>query len=153
LLPVSPDRAEDLMRWMYRVGLDAPFAIGATEAPSYRRIALETMRADGWTEAQIAHTPLAAGFGIRDGSGVAFVSKTGEVYPTGFLPLSGGNVRERGLVDVYRNSALFTGIRDLAKFKGACGVCGYRAICGGSRARAYARAGDPLESDPLCTHR
>jgi radical SAM protein len=153
LLPVSSERAEAVMRWMVQISPDAPFAIGSTEAPSYRRIALEAMREHGWTEAQIAATPLHAGFGIRDGNGVAFVSKTGDVYPTGFLPLSGGNVRQRGLVDIYRHSPLFTDIRDLSKFKGRCGACDYRAICGGSRARAYALTADPLETDALCTYR
>jgi radical SAM protein len=153
LMPVSTDKAEMVMRWMYQVSLDAPFVIGSTEAPSYRRIALEGMRADGWTSEQIAATPLHAGFGIRDGSGVVFVAKTGDVYPTGFLPLAGGNVRHRGLVDIYRHSALFTDIRDLTKLKGNCGVCDYRSICGGSRARAYALTADPLESDTLCSYR
>jgi radical SAM protein len=152
LLPVTTDKAEMVMRWMYAVSLDAPFVIGSTEAPSYRRIALEGMRADGWTHEQIAATPLHAGFGIRDGSGVVFVAKTGDVYPTGFLPLSGGNVRQRGLVDIYRHSALFTDIRDLSKLKGKCGACEHRSICGGSRARAYALTADPLESDALCSY-
>jgi radical SAM protein with 4Fe4S-binding SPASM domain len=152
LVPVSTERAEEIMRLMYDWSPEAPFVIGSTEAPSYRRIALEAMRAGGLTEAQIGATPLAAGFGIRDGNGVMFVSKTGDVYPTGFLPLSGGNVRERGLVDIYRNSSLFTDIRDLTKLKGTCRHCEYRSICGGSRARAYARTNDPLESDSLCSY-
>jgi radical SAM protein with 4Fe4S-binding SPASM domain len=153
LVPVSTERAEDVMRAMYEWSLEAPFIIGSTEAPSYRRIALEAMRSGGWTQAQIAATPLHAGFGIRDGNGVVFVSKTGDVYPTGFLPLSGGNVRLRGLVDIYRRSALFTSIRDLKRLKGTCGACEYKALCGGSRARAYAKTGDPLESDSLCSYR
>jgi radical SAM protein len=152
LVPVSSERAEAVMRWMVEISGDAPFVIGSTEAPSYRRIALEAMRDAGWSEARIAATPLYAGFGIRDGNGVVFVAKTGDVYPTGFLPLSGGNVRRAGLVDIYRHSPLFTGIRDLTKLKGACGACEYRAICGGSRARAYAQSADPLESDSLCTY-
>jgi radical SAM protein len=153
LVPVSTERAEEVMRSMYEWSLDVPFVIGSTEAPSYRRIALEAMRACGWTEAQIAATALHAGFGIRDGNGVVFVSKTGDVYPTGFLPLSGGNVRQRGLVDIYRNSSLFTDIRDLTRLKGTCAVCEYRSICGGSRARAYAQTKDPLESDSLCSYK
>jgi radical SAM protein len=152
LMPVSTERAEQVMRWMEEISLDAPFLVGSTEAPSYRRIALDAMRARGWTQARIAATPLHSGFGIRDGNGVVFVSKTGDVYPTGFLPLSGGNVRERGLADIYRNSTLFTDIRDLTKLKGVCAVCEYRSICGGSRARAYAQTSDPLESDSLCSY-
>lgn len=152
LTSITSAQAEMVMHWMYQVSLDVPFVIGSTEAPSYRRIALDGMRADGWSRERIAATPLHAGFGIRDGSGVVFVAKTGDVYPTGFLPLSGGNVRERGLVDIYRHSALFTDIRDFSKLAGTCGVCEYRSICGGSRARAYAFTGNPLESDPLCSY-
>jgi radical SAM protein len=149
LAPVSAERAEAVMRWMVEIVPQAPFAIGSTEAPSYRRIALETMDAAGWNDAQLA--TLQAGFGIRDGSGVAFVSKTGEVYPTGFLPLSGGNVRAQSVVDIYRDAPLFVDLRDPGKLTGVCGDCDYRTICGGSRARAYAATADPLASDPLCT--
>jgi radical SAM protein len=152
LVPVSTASAEAIMRWMYEASLGAPFIIGSTEAPSYRRIALEAMRTAGATPAQIAATPLGAGFGIRDGNGVVFVSKTGDVYPTGFLPLAGGNVRERDLNEIYRRSALFTELRDVKKFKGACGVCEYGSICGGSRARAFAQSADPLGADPLCSY-
>jgi radical SAM protein len=152
LVPVSTERAESIMQWMAERSLEAPFVIGSTEAPSYRRIALDLLAERGWSDERIAATPLHAGFGIRDGNGVAFVSKIGDVYPTGFLPLSGGNVRQRGLVDIYRNSDLFTSIRDLSRFGGACGACTYKAICGGSRARAYAFTGDPLAADPICSY-
>jgi radical SAM protein len=153
LVPVSSERAEAVMHWMAELSLDVPFVIGATEAPSYRRIAVDVLRDAGWSEERIAATPLHAGFGIRDGNGVAFVSKTGDVYPTGFLPLSGGNVRRGSLVDIYRSSDLFTSIRDLSRFTGSCGACEHRAMCGGSRARAYAATGDVLAADPLCSYR
>jgi radical SAM protein len=149
LAPVSNERAEEIMRWMYAVSVGAPFVVGATEAPSYRRIALEAMRE---RDIEVAGTPLEAGFGIRDGNGVAFVSKTGEVFPTGFLPLSGGNVRTSGLVAIYRDSMVFSDLHDDGKLKGRCAACDYRAICGGSRARAFAATGDHLASDPLCTY-
>lgn len=152
LEPVSSERAEEIMRWMYRCSLEAPFAVGATEAPLYRRIALEQMRLDGFTREQISQTSVYAGRGIRDGNGVVFVSKTGDVYPTGFLPLSGGNIRERDLTAIYRTSPLFVDLHDQGRLKGKCSICGFRAVCGGSRARAYAATGDPLASDPLCAY-
>lgn len=152
LEPISAERAEQVMRWMYAASAAAPFAIGATEAPSYRRIALDAMLEEGRSLDEIEATPLAAGFGIRDGNGVVFVSKTGDVYPTGFLPLSGGNVREHSLVDIYQKSAVFVDLHDPARLTGRCGACEYRSICGGSRARAYATTGDALGSDGLCTY-
>jgi radical SAM protein with 4Fe4S-binding SPASM domain len=75
-----------------------------------------------------------------------------EVSPSGFLPLPAGNVRERSVVDIYRNSQLFRELRDPTLLKGKCGRCEFREVCGGSRARAYATSGDYLESDPSCIY-
>jgi radical SAM protein with 4Fe4S-binding SPASM domain len=89
---------------------------------------------------------------VNDGNGFLFVSHTGDIYPSGFLPLAAGNVRDDDLVEVYRNSDLFRSLRDPERLKGKCGVCEYREVCGGSRARAFALTGDPLEAEPYCTH-
>jgi radical SAM protein with 4Fe4S-binding SPASM domain len=74
------------------------------------------------------------------------------VYPAGFLPIKAGTVRTQNIVDLYRNSQVFTELRDVTLFKGKCGQCEYSHACGGSRARAFAYTGDPLESDPLCPY-
>jgi radical SAM protein len=152
LAPLDNERAERVMRWMYERSLEAPFLIGSTEAPSYRRIAIEAMQAAGAAEDSIRQSSVFGGAAVRDGNGVVFIAKTGDVYPTGFLPLSGGNVRERSLVDIYRSSELFSSLHDPAQLKGKCGACSYRFVCGGSRARAYASTGDPLEADPICLY-
>lgn len=89
---------------------------------------------------------------VNDGNGFVFVSHIGEVYPSGFLPIACGNVRERPLADIYRHHPTFVALRDPERLKGKCGVCEYRTICGGSRARAYAVTGDPLASDPSCAY-
>lgn len=152
LQPVTPEHGEELMQWIYDLALDAPFAIATTEAPSYRRVALNKMREAGWTGAEIERTPVYRGFGIRDGHGVMFISNQGDVYPAGFLPLATGNVRKDKLVDLYRDSPTFRALHDPSAFKGKCGVCEYRTLCGGSRARAFAYTGDPLASDPFCAY-
>ena len=72
--------------------------------------------------------------------------------PSGFLPVAAGNVRVDDLVDVYRHSALFRALRHHDGLKGKCGVCEYRSICGGARARAFAVTGDYLEADPFCSY-
>lgn len=131
---------------------DAPFPIKTTEAHHFRRIAHLRMKKAGMSDEAIAATPVGRAYGIRDGNGIVFVSHQGEVFPSGFLPLSAGNVRSQSLVDIYRTSALFRKIRDTGLLMGKCGVCEYREICGGSRARAYATYGSPLESDPLCVY-
>src|ERR1019366_7178115 len=152
LQPVTPERGEELMHWTHKLTETAPFAIKTTEAPSYRRVALNAMREAGFTGAEIEQTPVHRGFGIRDGHGIIFVSNQGHIYPAGFLPLTTGNVRVDNLVDVYRDSPTFQALHTPSTFKGKCGVCEYRTLCGGSRARAFAYTGDPLASDPFCAY-
>jgi radical SAM protein len=152
LRSISPDQGEDCMNWVYGLAHVAPFAIKTTEAPSYRRVALDRMRAEGKTAAEIELTSVYRGFGIRDGNGIVFVSNQGYIHPAGFLPLAAGNVRHDHLVDVYRHSPLFRALRAPQLFRGKCGRCEYRALCGGSRARAFAATGDPLASDPFCPY-
>ena len=152
LAPISAERAERTMEWIADISRDAPFLIGTTEAPAFRRVALARMNDWGWPQERIEGSSVRAGFGLRDGNGVVFISKTGDVFPTGFLPLSGGNVKNEHLVAIYRDSPLFVDLHDSSRLKGKCGRCEFRAPCGGSRARAYAATGDPLESDPLCAY-
>ncbi|OYR53643.1 radical SAM protein [Halorubrum halodurans] len=139
--PVSPARAEAVMEWLHDVDAAEPFGVKTTEAPFYRRVGIQRDRAD----------PARRG-GITAGRGFAFVSHVGEVYPSGFLPESAGNVRESSVVDVYRNADLFERLREPEDLTGKCGACGFKRVCGGSRSRAYAHTGDPLASDPLCPH-
>jgi AdoMet-dependent heme synthase len=150
LQPLSPQEGESLMRWVYGISRTAPFIVATTEAPSYRRVALEQMRSEGMTGDQIKRSGVYRGFGIRDGHGIMFVSNTGDICPAGFLPLVAGNVRRDRVAEVYRNAPVFRSLHDSTQFEGRCGVCEYHALCGGSRARAYAATGDPLASDPLC---
>jgi radical SAM protein with 4Fe4S-binding SPASM domain len=143
-------QAEELMTWTYETSKSAPFVVATTEAPSYRRVAIQRMKQEGLTGEQIKHSKAARGFGIRDGNGIVFVSSTGEITPAGFLPLAAGNVRTDRLADVYRNAPLFHALHQPALFEGRCGVCQYKTLCGGSRSRAFSATGNPLTSDPLC---
>jgi MoaA/NifB/PqqE/SkfB family radical SAM enzyme len=144
--PIDAERAEQLMQWLTERphGPGLPI-VTTTEAPHFRRVSLQ--------KRSLPTVPSArGGFGVRDGNGVLFVSNTGNVAPSGFLPLSAGNVRDADIVELYRNADLFTGLRSAEGFHGRCGVCEFHAICGGSRARAWTATGDPLGEDPLCTY-
>ncbi len=89
---------------------------------------------------------------VNDGNGLVFVDHQGNITPSGFLPLVAGNVRHDSLVQTYRTHPLFRALRDPGGFHGRCGRCEYRAVCGGSRARAYAMSGDHLAEDPCCLY-
>ncbi|HVC24969.1 MAG TPA: TIGR04053 family radical SAM/SPASM domain-containing protein [Acidimicrobiales bacterium] len=145
------------------------FTVRTVEAPFFRRIAAERRAGEGrGAPARNAgelygrlsgrlverlggpRTPMRApSAATRDGKGVIFVAANGDVHPSGFLPLRLGNVRERGLLEIYRTDSLLRRIRD-ARFTGECGACEHAELCGGSRSRAYAVFGDPLASDPAC---
>jgi radical SAM protein len=153
LREIEPAESERLFHWLYDLSRSAPFEIKTTEATHYRRVALVRMRSEGIPDATIARTPVGRGFGVRDGNGILFVSHTGDVYPSGFLPLWAGNARTASIVDIYRGAELFTRLRDVTQLSGRCGVCPFQEICGGSRARAYAWTGDCMASDPLCPYR
>jgi radical SAM protein with 4Fe4S-binding SPASM domain len=98
------------------------------------------------------HTVGLAPRGVNAGQGFLFVSHVGEIFPSGFLPIAAGHVRTDGLADVYRDAPLFRTLRDPDRLIGRCGRCEYRDICGGSRSRAFALTGDPLETDPWCAY-
>jgi len=89
---------------------------------------------------------------VNDGKGFLFVSHVGNVYPSGFLPIHAGNVKQTPLSEIYRNAPIFKSLRDTSKLEGKCGACEYKEICGGSRARAYAVTGDPLAQEPCCIY-
>ncbi len=149
---VPPAQGESIMRWVFDLSRRAPFAIKTTEAPSYRRLAIDIMRSTGVASREMKATSVYKGFQIRDGHGIVFVSNLGDIYPSGFLPLRCGNVRTGSLVDVYRNSDIFRALHSPDQFHGKCGACEYSHICGGSRARAFAYTGDALGTDPFCPY-
>jgi radical SAM protein len=158
LKPVDAARAEALMGWIDEVAGRAPFVVGTTEAPWIRRVARERRRHDAHAGPPAAAMPSRSGAAargglpVRDGHGVMFVSSTGSIYPSGFLPIPAGHVRADDPVEVYRSSPLFEALHHPERFRGRCGRCEYRRVCGGSRARAFAFTGDPLETDPLCAY-
>jgi radical SAM protein with 4Fe4S-binding SPASM domain len=149
----SATDVEQLFEWVYSIADEAPFRVGTTEAPHYRRYWIQQKLKEGMSlEAINAHGRQMA-FGIRDGNGVVFVSHRGEIYPAGFLPHPLlGNVRERSLVECYRDAPALRQLRDPANYTERCGRCEFKWVCGGSRARAFAMTGDPLGEDPLCAY-
>lgn len=160
---VSAQEFEQVFHRLYDLSKTAAFDVKTTAAPHYRRVMLQRQVAERRSGAP-APAPVEAGLGftvgdrihrargVNDGNGFVFISHRGEIYPSGFLPLSAGNIRSHDLVDVYRNSPLFRDLRDVGKLDGKCGVCEFRTVCGGSRARAYATTGNYLASDPYCSY-
>ncbi len=149
LTPLDAAEAERTLVWLAANARRWPFVATTTEAPHYRRVVLQRLRAAGRSAAEIAAHPITRSFGMRDGNGIMFIAANGDVTPSGFLPLVAGNVRDTDPLTIYRESRLFRSLRQPALFTGRCGRCGFREVCGGSRARAWAHA-DVFGEDPLC---
>ncbi|MCP8970704.1 TIGR04053 family radical SAM/SPASM domain-containing protein [Ectobacillus ponti] len=162
---ISPAEHEKVLRWLYRVSKTVPFDIKTTAAQHYRRVVIqEKMREQGANGPIQYATVLRNGTtgqvdglgrapkGVNDGNGFVFISHTGDVYPSGLLPIKAGNIKETPLAEIYRNSSVFQDLRNPDKYKGKCGVCEFRHVCGGSRSRAYAVTGDYMESEPYCVY-
>jgi radical SAM protein len=166
---ISAEEFEQVFQKLYETSRQAMFDIKSTEAQHYRRFLLQRrtesrrqapavtfqripqyaqMPTDTETPDGIGRAPR----GINDGKGFVFISHLGEVFPSGFLPVSGGNVRKESLSDIYRNSPLFRSLRDTKKLEGKCGLCEFREICGGSRARAFALTGNMFAEEPCCLY-
>jgi len=177
LVPTGRGRGDDMLDaqeteltldWLWTLSQQVPFRVRTTAAQHYRRVVIQGERlarglAPDVPSAEVRWEATGAGYafregrapeqkGVNDGNGFAFVSHVGEVMPSGFLQLSAGNVRDVSFTDIYRGHPLFQSLRDPYRLKGKCHRCSYRAVCGGSRARAWATTGDPLASDPACAY-
>ena len=146
---------ERMLEELADIAETAPFDVKTTAAPHFRRVMMQRRSREGASgvlrdvdENGIVRGPR----GITDGVGFLFVSHTGEIFPSGFLPVSAGNVRRDDLAAVYREHPLFKGLRDADSLGGKCGQCAFRRVCGGSRARAWAMLDDVMAEDPLCAY-
>lgn len=166
----SAEEFEEVFDKLYELSKTAPFDIKATAAPQYSRVVIQHKKAEQAAQPVLAnagpvqldvltsgaHHSHKDGIGrarnVNDGDGFLFISHTGDIFPSGFLPIRAGNVREDDLIEVYRRSELFTTLRDRTQIQGKCGVCNFLGLCGGSRARAYAVTGDPLAEEPFCAY-
>jgi radical SAM protein with 4Fe4S-binding SPASM domain len=91
--------------------------------------------------------------GCLAGSSICFVSHTGEVFPCGYLPVSAGNVKRRSMRDIWKHSDVFARLRDVEQLEGKCGLCEFKKVCLGCRARAfYAAHGNYMAEEPHCVY-
>ena len=147
LRPITPGACDRLLEWLADLPRAGGLVISTTEAPHFRRVMARRGR---WARAGGDQPRQAGAAGIRDGNGIMFISHIGKIQPSGFLPVTAGNVRSDDPVITYREAPIFHLLRRVDLLDGRCGRCGYRNLCGGSRARAFAASGDPLGEDPLC---
>jgi AdoMet-dependent heme synthase len=146
---LTAETCESAFERLWRQTLIQPYAIKTTEAPHYRRYLIQKQKT------QNNNRPPASSFaarGVNDGKGIMFVSHTGIVHPSGFLPITCGLFPLQNVVDVYQKSPIFRALRDSSRLEGKCGQCEFRNVCGGSRARSYAVSGNLFAEEPDCAY-
>ncbi len=168
LQQISAEECEDVMHFLCDVG--TVVRVKTTEGQHYRRVVLERaalekrgLSADAlapgptYRRLRAALEPWPLGshgrrspLVVNAGQGFLFISHTGVVHPSGFLPNAAGNVRGQSLKAIYRDNILFKRLRDPGRLLGRCRACEFARVCGGSRSRAFAMTGNALAEDPLC---
>jgi heme b synthase len=164
---INAQEYERVLNWLYDTEQSEPdLQLKATCAPHYFRV-MRTRRAEerrngiqhdlpASHDRQVNGHPQgqmhAATKGCLAGTGVCFVSHRGEIFPCGYLPVEAGNVRQQAFGDVWQNSSLFAEMRNPDLLGGKCGICQFKSLCSGCRARAYGVTGDYLAEEPFCAY-
>ncbi len=143
---------DKVLRWLFdkSVELRGKMHIKATCAPQYYRIMRQVSKERGISMQPKGHGMHATTRGCLAGSAVCFISRVGDVQPCGYLPVKVGNVTQQSFERIWNDSSVFNSLRDPSQLKGKCNACGYRKVCAGCRARAYADTADLLAEDPDC---
>lgn len=172
---VTPQEYESVLNWMYVAEQEYDIELKATCAPHYFRIVHQQQaekrrlglinnpspsqhrqqrhgarRGDGHPGGR--HPLNTMTKGCLAGTGVCFISHRGEVFPCGYLPVEAGNIRKQSLQEIWEGSQVFEQLRDPDLLEGKCGICNFKGVCGGCRARAYGVSGNMLAEEPFCAY-
>jgi heme b synthase len=158
---IAPQDYERVLQWLYERDREGLLELKATCAPHYFRILRQRRAAEDREMPPSGARPNATGHadglramtkGCLAGTGVCFISHKGEVFPCGYLPLRAGSVREQSLQEIWERSEVFQTLRDPDRLEGKCGLCEFKRICAGCRARAYGMTGNYLGEEPFCIY-
>jgi len=179
---ISAFEYENVLNWMYDAEMAGGIELKATCAPHYFRIVRQRQaeerrngifrerpsshhrqqhagghpgnghpgNGNGAQAARQAMTAMTKG--CLAGTGVCFVSHRGEVFPCGYLPVEAGNIRQQPFRSIWEGAQVFADLRDPDLLGGKCGLCEFKRICGGCRARAFGMTHEYLDEEPFCTY-
>jgi len=156
-LDIPPEDREELMRQEFRQ-LSQGFEV-MTTAPQFARVCIMESEAGPISLAHVGSVPGARGRiralaeyvgGCGAGRMYCGLQPDGAVTPCVFMPIPVGNAREEKFIDIWRKSRVMQKLRSRDKLWGHCGICSYKRVCGGCRARAWAYFGDLNAPDVGC---
>jgi len=157
---LSPEQYEKMLIEICRLDGLGELQVKVTCGPHYERVIREqglhkARKAAGHPGGSVPGRPAHAhgpSKGCLAGLGILFVGHQGVVFPCGYLPVNCGNILQTKLADIWQNNQDLARMRDTDSLEGKCGLCGYRRLCGGCRARAYAATGNYMAEEPFCAY-
>ena len=154
---LSPRQYEQIMRDIYALESRGEIQIKVTCGPHYERIKRQLVhsvpvRAHRETPHGVTASPHPQSKGCLAGLGVLFVNHRGDVYPCGYLPVNCGNILDTRLIEIWDSSEDLARMRDVSALEGKCGLCEYKQVCGGCRARAFGMTGNYMGEEPFCAY-
>ena len=149
---INAKEYEETLNWFYDQKDKTPLQLKATCAPHYYRILRQRAKADGKKVTFETHGLDAVTRGCLAGTGFCFISHVGQVQTCGFLDVACGDITKQTFKEVWENSTVFNELRDFNRLENKCGICEFKRVCGGCRARAYEATGSYLEEEPLCSY-
>ena len=149
---LTADEYEEVLNWAYRCQQRSPMHFKPTDAPQYYRIIRQRCAQEGREVTPETYGMEAMTRGCLGGISFVFISHVGDVQPCGYFDMQLGNVKETPFEEIWTDSPVFADLRDYSRLKGKCGVCEFKGVCGGCRARALAATGDYLAQEPYCAY-
>ena len=151
-LDLTPEQRERMLNTLYKFYIED--GIGT---PQYARVCM--INSEGsfsptshYTLSKGEKTYLLAEFigGCGVGRAYCAIQPDGIVTPCVYMPIKVSDLKKQSFKEIWRSSPILEDLRSRQDLKGHCGVCEYRSVCGGCRARAYAYFGDYKAPDPGC---
>lgn len=149
---INAKEYEETLNWFYDQREKTKLQLKATCAPHYYRILRQRARQDGKKVTFETHGLDAVTRGCLAGTGFCFISHVGRVQTCGFLDVTCGDITKQTFKEVWENSQIFNELRDFGNLENKCGICEFKRVCGGCRARAYEATGNYLAEEPLCSY-
>ncbi len=145
LTDITPRQYDQALHQLYEIQNKyyGKMMVGAKCAPHYRRIVYEHDAASPLVRAYAGGCPAATHY--------CRITPEGDVTPCPYMPNISGNVREKSFVEIWNNTADFQTLR-YESLNGRCGVCEFKYICKGCRARALANTGNQMDEDAWCDY-
>lgn len=134
------EKYEQLLQRIMERQEEVPIELKPTCAPQFMRIAKQKGMKMRFQRGCIA------------GIAYCLINPKGDVQPCAYLDIKLGNVREIPFTEIWQNNPVLKELQTM-NYTGACGVCEYKDICGGCRARAaYYHNGDYMAEEPWCIY-